>query len=200
MTESPCQFVPGAVVEAALGRLVIDLVKPSALEITVAVQDELHKRFEETDRQCSRHVERAQYEADLARRRTMNVDPNNRMVAGTLEADWNDKLRVVEEVRREYEEQRKADHLVLDENARRKIANLAVELPAIWDDPRTPIKARKRMLAYLIETSLCSNRSGLRRTCVFGVGQHVRLISLCRSTLGKGARQIPRPFSLLIIS
>jgi hypothetical protein len=40
-------------------------------------------------------VERARYESDLAQRRFLKVDPDNRLVADTLEADWNDKLRAL---------------------------------------------------------------------------------------------------------
>ena len=151
MTEPPCQVVPGAVVDAAVGRLIIESVTPAALEIAVAVQDELKKRFEEADRQHKRQIERAQYEADLSRQRFMKVDANNRLVAGTLEAEWNEKLLALEQTYQEYEARRQADQLVLDEAARRRIANLAVEFPALWNDTGTPVKERKRMLAYLIE-------------------------------------------------
>ena len=63
------------------------------LEVTLAVQRELEARAGETDALRRKHLERLRYEADLARRRYMKVDPDNRLVADTLEADWNEKLR-----------------------------------------------------------------------------------------------------------
>ncbi len=56
-----------------------------------------------------RAIERAQIEVDLARRRFMLVDPGNRLVADTLEADWNDKLRALAAAREDYEHARQAD-------------------------------------------------------------------------------------------
>ena len=62
----------------------------------------------ESDRLRRQYVERAQYEAEQARVRYMRVDPNNRLVADTLEALWNDKLRQLEQAREDYEKQRES--------------------------------------------------------------------------------------------
>ena len=72
------------------------------------VQEELQKRFAESDRLRRQYVERAQYEAEQARNRYMRVDPSNRLVADTLEALWNDKLRQPEQAREDYEKQRES--------------------------------------------------------------------------------------------
>lgn len=151
MSESPCQVIEGAVIDAAVGELIIQVFQPSALAVAVAVQEEVRARLEEADRYRRRAVERAQYEADLTRRRYMKVDPENRLVADSLEAEWNEKLRAVEQAQRDCEEQRAADESVLTEEARKRISNLAGEFPALWRDTRTPAKERKRMLALLIE-------------------------------------------------
>ncbi|WP_234851163.1 hypothetical protein [Sinorhizobium meliloti] len=55
-----------------------------------------------------RAIERAQTEADLAQRRFMLVDPNNRLVADTLEGEWNEKLRILANAREERERARQA--------------------------------------------------------------------------------------------
>ncbi|MEW6747880.1 MAG: recombinase family protein [Planctomycetota bacterium] len=149
--ESRCQVIPGAVVDEAIGKLVIEAVQPQALEIAIAVQDKIEKRIEEADRIRAAFVQRAQYEADLARQRYMCVDPNYRLVADSLEAEWNDKLRALRQTQHDYEQQRAAQHSALDQEARRRIADLAHDFPKLWNDPRTPVKERKRMLALLIE-------------------------------------------------
>jgi hypothetical protein len=66
------------------------------IELALDIRREIEARQEEADRLRCRAIERAQLEADLAGRRFMRVDPNNRLVADTLEADWNDKLRALE--------------------------------------------------------------------------------------------------------
>ena len=70
---------------------------PLALEVALTVQQELQPRLDEADRLRQKRVERAHYEAELAQRRYMNVDPSNLLVADTLEADWNQKLRALAE-------------------------------------------------------------------------------------------------------
>jgi hypothetical protein len=96
-------------------------------------------------------VERAQYEADLARRRYMQVDPDNRLVADTLEAEWNDKLRAIVEAQELYERQSKADRIKMDERRREQILALANDFPRLWNDPHIPPRERKRMIRLLIE-------------------------------------------------
>lgn len=88
-----CQYIPGATIEKAVNDLVIDMLTPLNLQTAVEVQREIESRLQQADQIRHQHVERARYEADLAKRRFMLTDPNNRLVADVLEADWNDKLR-----------------------------------------------------------------------------------------------------------
>jgi hypothetical protein len=128
-----------------------------ALELILAVQQEIAARAEESDRLRHRQVERAQYETDLARQRYMQVDPSNRLVAAALEADWNVKLRALSEAQEEYQRRRTRDCLIVDDLERQRIMPLATDFPAIWDDPATPQRERKRMLGLLIEDVTLTN-------------------------------------------
>jgi hypothetical protein len=69
----------------------VEAMTPLAIEVALSVQQELATRHDEADRLRRQHVERARYEADLAQRRFLKVDPDNRLVADALEADWNAK-------------------------------------------------------------------------------------------------------------
>jgi hypothetical protein len=139
------------VIDEAVGKLVVEAVTPMTLEITMAVQKELEGRFAEADALRRKHVERAQYEADLARQRFMRVDPNNRLVADSLEAEWNGRLRALTEAQEQYERQRDADRIVFDREQRARILGLASDLPALWHDPATPTRERKRMLRLMVD-------------------------------------------------
>lgn len=149
--EGICQSVPGKVVDPAISELLLETVAPSALELALAVQAEIEQRLTQTDALLHQHVERAQYEADLARRRYLRIDPDNRLVADQLESDWNGKLRAVQEAQDEYHRQSQAAHIQLDESTRAKVLALASDFPRVWNDPATPQRERKRMLALLIE-------------------------------------------------
>lgn len=146
-----CQTVPGKVVDAAIGALLLELMTPMNLEIVMAVQRELEARSAETDALRRQHVERTRYEAELARRRYMKVDPDNRLVADALEAEWNEKLRLHTEVAADYEKRSKEQAAILDQEARRRILDLAARFPQIWQDPRVPAADRKRVLRLLVD-------------------------------------------------
>ena len=98
-----CLTVPGAGIDAAIGQLLLDTVTPLALEVALTVQAELEARADEADALRRSHVERARHHADLARRRYLAVDPDNRLVADSLEADWNDALRQLQAAQDDYE-------------------------------------------------------------------------------------------------
>lgn len=146
-----CQRVPGAGLDQAIGNLLVEVVTPLALEVALAVQEELNQRAEEADRLRRQQVERARYEADLARRRYMQVDPDNRLVADALEAEWNQKLRVLAEAQEEYERQRKADRALLDQEQRERILALVTDFPRLWQDPGTSDRDKKRIVRLIIE-------------------------------------------------
>jgi hypothetical protein len=149
--EPLCQILAGASIDEVVGRLLIEAVTPMALEAALTVQQELQGRWEETDRLRRQQVERARYDAELARRRFMQVDPDHRLVADELEAEWNRRLRALTEAQDEYERQRQADRAVLDEEQRRRILALATDFPRLWQAPGTPDRERKRMVRLLLD-------------------------------------------------
>jgi hypothetical protein len=77
---TPCQRLPGSDLDRAIAMLLAERITPDALAQTLAVQDELVQRAEEAQHLRHLHVERAPYEADLAQRRYLKVDPENRLV------------------------------------------------------------------------------------------------------------------------
>ncbi|RZL72059.1 MAG: hypothetical protein EOP32_39070 [Rhodococcus sp. (in: high G+C Gram-positive bacteria)] len=145
-----CQGVPGAAVDAAIGQLLLDTVTPLALEVALTVQTELETRAAEADALRRGQVERARHRADLARRRYLAVDPDNRLVADSLEADWNDALRTLGAAREDYERASAAAATALTEEVQAKIRSLATDFPALWANPDTPQRDRKRMVRLLV--------------------------------------------------
>ena len=146
-----CLHIPGEGVDAAVGQLLLDTVTPLALEVALTVQAELEARADETDRLRRSHVERARQRAELSRRRYLAVDPGNRLVADTLEADWNDALRALQAAQDEYERASAAAKAALDQQQTARIRALAADFPALWSDPATPDRERKRIVRLLIE-------------------------------------------------
>jgi hypothetical protein len=148
---SHCQTIHGGALDAAISDIVIEAMTPLAIEVALGVQQELVTRREEADRQRRQHVERAKYEAELAQRRFMKVDPENRLVADALEADWNMKLRALTAAQEAYEKASEADVGTVTDTERGELMALATDFPRLWRDPRTQMKDKKRMLRLLIE-------------------------------------------------
>jgi hypothetical protein len=146
-----CQSVRGRPIDEAVSALLLETVAPAAIEMALAVQEEIADRIEEAEGVRRSQLERARYEAELARRRYLKVDPDNRLVADALEADWNNRLRHLDALQREHERQRTADRGLLSEEARGRILALAKEFRRVWNDPRTAPLERKRIVALLIE-------------------------------------------------
>jgi hypothetical protein len=146
-----CQDISGGVIDEAVGKLIIESVSPLALEVSLQVQQELQARLTEADRLRRQQVERAQYEADQARVRFMRVDPNNRLVADTLEGLWNEKLRNLVQAKEDYEKKRQADQQPITSEQQQQILALAQDVPKLWNDPKTSYRDRKRMARLLVE-------------------------------------------------
>jgi hypothetical protein len=149
--ELNCQSIAGAPVDEAVGSLVAEEMTPAAVELAIEIRREVEARHEEADQLRCRAIERAQIEADLAQRRFMLVDPSNRLVADTLEREWNEKLRALAGIREERERARQQDHVVLDDAVRQRLAAMTTDFRKLWDDPDTANRERKRLLAYIIE-------------------------------------------------
>jgi len=146
-----CQRVPGAGIDAVVGEILLAAVTPVALEVALQVQTELEARSEEADALRRQQVERTRYEAEVARRRYMAVDPDNRLVADALEAEWNCRLRDLAGAQESYDRAREADRRSMSEEQRARIHRLATDFPALWRDPKTPQRERKRMVRLLVE-------------------------------------------------
>jgi DNA invertase Pin-like site-specific DNA recombinase len=149
--EPLCQSIAGPAVDAAIGRLITEQMTPAAVELVLDIRKEIEARQEEADRLRGRAVERAQIEADLAQRRFLLVDPNNRLVADTLEREWNEKLRILANAREDRERAREHDPSILDEAIRARLVAMTLDFSNVWANPDTPNRERKRLLAHIIE-------------------------------------------------
>ncbi|MHC4223072.1 MAG: recombinase family protein [Planctomycetota bacterium] len=149
--EPSCQSIAGHPIDDAVGVLVAEKMTPAAVELTLEIRQEIEARQQEADQLRCRAIERAQVEADLAQRRFMMTDPNNRLVADTLEADWNDKLRALASAREERERCREEDQIPVDEAIRERLIAMTADFRQLWRDPATPNRERKRLLAHIIE-------------------------------------------------
>jgi DNA invertase Pin-like site-specific DNA recombinase len=186
-----CTSLPGTALDRAAGQLMIDTLTPLAVEAALAVTAELEHRAAEADALRAAHVERARYHADRARRRYLAVDPANRLVADALEADWNTALRELNDTQAACDKARSQHAPALTAAEQDKIARLVTDLPAVWNDPATPMRERKRITRLLITDVTVTRTSDTITAHVRQAGGQHRTLDLPMPKTGPEARKTP---------
>ena len=146
-----CQSMSARHVDRAIGQLLLGLVAPVTLEVALSVQAEMQARDDEVAVLREQAVQRSREAAELAKRRFMEVDPGNRLVADVLESEWNQSLQALRNAEEERDRLRQQDRIMLDESVRQRVLELAADFPRLWNDPATPNRDKKRMVRLLIE-------------------------------------------------
>jgi DNA invertase Pin-like site-specific DNA recombinase len=149
--EPTCQSIAGQPIDTAIGDLIATEMTPAAVELALDIRREIEARHDEADQLRLRAVERVRFEADLAQRRFMLVDPNNRLVADTLEREWNEKLRALAKAQEERERGQQNDRIAVDEAIRDRLLAMMTDFKTLWRDTSLPHRDRKRLIAYIIE-------------------------------------------------
>ena len=140
----------------------LEAIQPAQIEVALSALDQVEARARQLDQQWHRQLERAQYEADLARRRYKAVEPDNRLVARSLEREWNQKLAEVERLEREYAPlaQTRGLEPVSAPNGSRFVGWRRTCL-RVWQAPTTTFAQRKQLLRWLIKDVTLSKRGNV---------------------------------------
>ncbi len=167
-----CQAIPGAGLDQQIGQLLIDTLTPLTVEAALTVTAELEHRAAEAEALRAAHAGRARYHADLARRRYLAAGPASRLVADTLEAGWNTALRALNQAQDDCDHARKHNTGQLTDTQKTRIQQLVTDLPAIWDDPATPARERKRITRLLLtDITVTRTRDTITAHIRFPAGQ-----------------------------
>jgi DNA invertase Pin-like site-specific DNA recombinase len=150
VAQGACWSVSAPAIDRAVSRLFLEVIQPPEIELSLAVLREVEHQASDVDRQWKLRLERARYEAQLAERRYKAIDPDYRVVARTLEREWNDKLIAVEQVEREYQDLRQREKVDLTDEDRARIVALAKNLPAVWNAKTTTNAERKNLLRLVV--------------------------------------------------
>jgi DNA invertase Pin-like site-specific DNA recombinase len=143
--------ITGTNIDIAIGELLLETINPLTMEAAMAVQREMTGRKEEIVRLYSQQMERARYDMELAKRRYLRVDPDNRLVAAELERDWNQKAGAYGSAKMAYEQKCDAEVRTVDDELKAALEQLVTDFPAVWNDPRTSNKEKKRIARSLLE-------------------------------------------------
>jgi DNA invertase Pin-like site-specific DNA recombinase len=146
-----CLNVGGCQIDAAVTAAFLAALAPAGLEASLKAAEQLEADHETTVEQFRRDVERARYGAQRAERRYRAVDPDNRLVARGLEAEWEGALRELKEAETELARREHTRPLVLTPEERASLLALGKDLNAVWSAPTTTDRDRKELLRTLLE-------------------------------------------------
>jgi DNA invertase Pin-like site-specific DNA recombinase len=146
-----CLRVGGRQVDDAVAEAFLAELAPAGVEAAFKAAEQLESDHDSVLAQFRREVERAEYEAQRAERRYRAVEPENRLVARGLEAEWEQSLRQLEAARAELtrREQQRPRALRTEEQA--AIRALGNDLKSVWSAPTTNDRDRKELLRALLE-------------------------------------------------
>ncbi len=146
-----CQEVRGLGLDAEVEHLLLTALTPDKLTLALSALEALEQEHATLKRQRELHLERLRYECQRAQRQYDAVDPENRLVARTLEQQWEAKLRALEKGEQEFRAWVQQEQLRLTAEDRADILALGTDLPKVWSAPETTAADRKQILRYLIK-------------------------------------------------
>jgi DNA invertase Pin-like site-specific DNA recombinase len=146
-----CQSISARPVDEHVSALMLEALSPSAIEVSLQVAEDLELERQQRRRHWKQRLERAAYEADLARRRYEAVDPSNRLVARTLERDWEAALAAHQTLESEHQRvvAREPKRLTPEEQA--AVLRLAEDIPALWSAASTTARDRQTIARTMLD-------------------------------------------------
>jgi hypothetical protein len=145
-------------VDALVERVLLDALASDQIAIALAAMGQLEEESRQLERQWTLRRERARYDAERARRQYDAVEPENRLVARSLERAWEEKLRAVEAIEQEYARWRSEEPLAIGAADRAELHALGQNLPRIWHAATTSAADRKRILRFIVREVVLNQR------------------------------------------
>jgi DNA invertase Pin-like site-specific DNA recombinase len=156
---STCCGLGAAALDALVGQQVLRALEPAAVELSLQAMENIHQERKRLHQHWQQRLERAAQEAQRAERQYHAVEPENRLVARSLERRWEEALRTQQSLQEDYDRflQEQPRHLSADERAR--IVALASDIPALWHAAETTAAERKEIVRLLVERVVVHVRS-----------------------------------------
>jgi hypothetical protein len=146
-----CQHVPGPCLDHFVSEQVLAALEPAALELSLAAAEQVEQERAALLAHWQQRRERAAYEADRAARQYHAVEPENRLVARSLERAWEEKLAAQQQLEEEYHRFVQQQPRGLSDAEREAIRQLAADIPALWAAPPTTTADRKELVRQVVE-------------------------------------------------
>jgi hypothetical protein len=167
--------------DGLVSELVLKALEPAALEISLKVAEDVEAERQRLHQHWAQRLERARYEAERASRQYNAVEPENRLVARTLERHWEEALAREETMKAEYARFLAQQPPTLSAQEREAIRHLSADIPTLWHAPTTTAADRQAIIRQLVERVVVtvqgeSEKVELQVHWIGGHGTRTRLI------------------------
>jgi DNA invertase Pin-like site-specific DNA recombinase len=149
--EPLCQHVAGPCLDEFVSRHVLAALAPAALEWSLAAAEQVEPDRAAVTQLWEHRRERAADETDRAARQDQSVEPENRLVARTLERAWEEKLQAQQTLAEEYHRFLQPPRRRLTREERDTLRQRAAAIPALWNAPMTTVPDRKDIIRQVVE-------------------------------------------------
>ncbi len=154
--EPQCQSLSGAGLDRAIGGLLIEALRPASIALSLHASKDIQSQREQVALQWRQRLQRAEYDADLARRQYSSVDPGNRLVAADLERRWEEKLTQQERLMLDHRRFEQSQQSELTSEERSRIESLSSDIDALWSSAQTSPEDRQVIARTLLDRVVIS--------------------------------------------
>lgn len=179
--EDICGSLQGEPIERLVAEQILVALEPASLELSLAATEKIESERADMDRHWKLRLERAQQDAERAFRQYNAVEPENRLVARTLERNWEETLDAVRTLQEDYDRFRASRLAVLSEAERRSILELSMNLPKLWNSPSIAVADKRRVVQLLLQKAVVtSSRNELVSVELHWIGGKVTIHEVTR--------------------
>ncbi len=152
--EPICGSLPGEMIERLAAEQILAVVEPASLELSLTAAEGIEAERAKLDKHWKLRLERAKQDVDRTFRQYDAVEPENRLVARTLEGHWEKALKAARSLQEEYDRFRASRPTTLSASERCSIQELSRNLPKLWHSPSIAVADKRRVVQMLLEKAV----------------------------------------------
>lgn len=146
-----CPGLAARAVDGLIAQQVLRALEPAAVELSMQAHADVEQERKRLEKHWQQRRQRARYDVELAERRYQAVDPDNRLVASTLEKRWEELLAQEKQLQEEYDRFLRQTPVGVSAEERARITALTSDIPTLWNAPGTTNADRKQIVRCLVE-------------------------------------------------
>src|SRR4051794_1332914 len=147
----PCGHISAATLDDLVAREVLRALEPAALELSLRAIEDVERERNRLHDQWRQTLERARQDVARAERQYQAVEPENRLVARTLEARWEEALKAQRQAEEEYDRFLWKLPATLSVADRQRVQSLSESVATLWGAPGTSTVDRKQVIRCVVE-------------------------------------------------